>query len=110
VPNVAEFVERQVVHARACDGHAEALAQPGCVEDMPGRRVPEDEVMVAAVVRSLEVALELAGEPVGHRDRAPAMRLRGVRAPDGEREDAVQEVEMVLHRLGRQPVAALGGR
>src|SRR3954469_25621624 len=59
---VAHFVEGQFGRARAREGSPEAFAQLGSVEDMPRRRVREDEVPVAAPVRALEVPLELTGQ------------------------------------------------
>lgn len=66
------------------------LAQPGCresalvapaqfrrVERAPGLRVAERKVVVASVGAALVLALELCGQPVGHRHgSARAARLR----------------------------------
>jgi hypothetical protein len=78
---VAQFVERDDVQLGAFEGLREALAQLGGVEDAPGERMGEHQVLVAAPARALEMMLELLGEAVGHRHRAAAMGFGESNAP-----------------------------
>ena len=62
---VAQLVEGEVPHLSAGQRVAAALSQLGGVEDVARRRVREDQVLVAAPVRALKVALELGSQAVG---------------------------------------------
>jgi hypothetical protein len=73
VPNVwRSVVEGDAPDTRSAQRLREALADLRGIEDVPGLRMAEDQVIVSLVSRGLEEPLELAGEPVGHRDGAPS--------------------------------------
>jgi hypothetical protein len=74
---VAEIVEANLAQARCDEGALVAPAQLRRVERVPGLRVAERKVVVTAVRAALLLALELCGQPVGHRHgSARAARLR----------------------------------
>jgi hypothetical protein len=81
---VAQLVEGDHTHARACEGVLEALAHLGGVEDVSSFGVAEDEIPVVAVARALVQRFELMGEPCGHRDRPAFVGLGGVHPPARE--------------------------
>ncbi|MEK6272444.1 MAG: hypothetical protein AABM42_07320 [Actinomycetota bacterium] len=94
---VAKVVEAHVPHARPLGSRLETLQKPGAVKRGAGLRLAEHEIVIRLECACREVAVELAGDPVGERDRSRRATRLG-------RAELAAHVALANSDPGRRPV------